>query len=129
MRNVWMIASGLAVVVAIGGVVYYFFPKQPANPATANEIGPQMPSTNPRVLVMPVGNPLLTADKTQFRQWMPAYCGADLFLQSEPQPHKVDVCVNGTVSRVLKATGVALTRADVLDPRVKTHWREVMGAK
>ncbi|WP_255296275.1 hypothetical protein [Xanthomonas citri] len=36
MRNVWMIVSGLAVVVAIGGAVYYFFPEQPAG-KTSND--------------------------------------------------------------------------------------------
>ncbi|MBD4463558.1 hypothetical protein GUG82_02230, partial [Xanthomonas citri pv. citri] len=64
MRNVWMIVSGLAVVVAIGGAVYYFFPKQSA--ATTSNV-PQPPSTDNRVLVVPAGNPLLKADKAQFR--------------------------------------------------------------
>ncbi|MDS0836430.1 hypothetical protein N5945_13780, partial [Xanthomonas citri pv. punicae] len=59
MRNVWMIISGLTVVVAIGGAVYYFFPKQPA--ATTSNM-PQPPSPDSRVLVVPAGNPLLTAD-------------------------------------------------------------------
>ncbi|MGS0621270.1 hypothetical protein NO430_21750 (plasmid) [Xanthomonas oryzae pv. oryzae] len=126
MRNVWMIVSGLAVVVAIGGAVYYFFPKQSA--ATTSNV-PQLPSTDNRVLVVPAGNPLLNADKAQFRQWLPPYCGADIFLQSQPEPHKVDVCVNGTVQRVASATGIKLSRADVLDSRVRAHWREVMGAK
>ncbi|KAF3458076.1 hypothetical protein ACI2T9_23230 [Ralstonia nicotianae] len=128
MRNLyWMLVSGAAVVIAIGGAVYYLFPKQAATNPIPNM--PQAPTTESRVLVVPNGNPLLTADKSQFRQWLPAYCGADIFMQASPEPHKVDVCVNGTISRVAGATGVKLTRADVLDPRVKAHWREVMGAR
>ncbi|MET3148699.1 UNVERIFIED_ORG: hypothetical protein ABIB63_004559 [Xanthomonas axonopodis] len=68
MRNVWMIVSSLAVVVAIGGAVYYFFPKQLA--ATTSNV-PQLPSTDNRVLVVPAGNPLLTADANQFGRWVP----------------------------------------------------------
>ncbi|SAL00314.1 hypothetical protein AWB81_05873 [Caballeronia arationis] len=130
MRNVWMIVSGIATVVAIGGVVYYFFPKQPAEPVVSDPSSvPPLPSTGGRVLVVPAGNPLLSANRSQFQQWFPAYCGADMYIQPEPKSHDVDVCVNGIVSRVADATGVKLTRADVTDPRVKAHWREVMGAK
>lgn len=125
-RLYWMLVSAAAVVIAIGGAVYYFFPKQP----TSNPIsGPQPPAKETHVIVVPNSNPLLTADKSQFRQWLPPYCGADVFMQAEPQPHKVDVCVNGTITRVAGATGVKLTRSDVLDPRVKQHWREVMGVR
>lgn len=129
MRSVWMVVSGFAMAVAIGGVVYYFLPRPPAEPDAGAFSVPPQPSTGNRVLVLPAGNPLLTADKSQFRQWMPPFCGADMFLQVNPQPHKVDVCVNGTISRIAEATGVTLARADVLDPRVKEHWREVMGAQ
>ncbi|CAL8481734.1 conserved protein of unknown function (plasmid) [Caballeronia sp. S22] len=123
----WMLLSGSAVVIAIGGAIYYFFPKQAAsNPIPSVS---QPPATESRVIVVPNGNPLLTADKSQFRQWLPPYCGADVFMQAEPQPHKVDVCVNGTITRVAGATGVKITRSDVLDPRVKQHWREVMGVR
>jgi hypothetical protein len=126
-RLYWMMVSGAAVVIAIGGAVYYFFPKQPAsNPISSVS---QAPATESRVIVVPNGNPLLTADKSQFRQWLPPYCGADIFMQAEAQAHKVDVCVNGTITRVAGATGVRLTRSDVLDPRVKQHWREVMGVR
>lgn len=128
MRNVWMIVSSVAVVVAIGGTVYYFFPKQAAGPATSASNVPQLRSDGGRMLAVPAGNPLLSAHKAQFIQWYPPYCGADMYLQAQPSPHKVDVCVNGIVSRVATATGVKLTRTDVLDPRVKTHWREIMGA-
>jgi hypothetical protein len=123
MRSVWMFISSLAVVIAIGATAYYFFPKQQAIPA-----GP-FPLVDSHLLVLPAGNPLLAADKTQFHRWLPVYCGADMFLESPPQPHAVEVCVNGTISRVFATTGVRLTRADVLDPRVEAHWREVMGRK
>ncbi len=129
MRNFWMIISGAALVVGVSGAVYYFFPKHPVNPDELSTPALQSPQTDSRVLVVPASNPLLTADESQFGEWLPPYCGADIFLQSQPQQHKVDVCVNGTVSRVAAATGVKLARADVLDPRVKARWREVMGAK
>ena len=128
MRNLhWMLVSGAAVVIAIGGAVYYFFPKQPASSPGPNMLQP--PATEPHVLTVPNQNPLLTADKSQFRQLMPPYCGADIFMQANPEPHKIDVCVSGTIARVTSATGVKLTRSDVLDSRVKAHWREVMGVR
>ncbi|BBU33346.1 hypothetical protein IAG25_34790 [Caballeronia sp. EK] len=126
MRNLyWMLISGAIVAVAVGGAVYYLFPRQPSTGAVPNM--QQTPPAEAHVLIVPRENPLLTADKSQFRQLMPPYCGADIFMQANPEPHKVDVCVSGTISRVSSATGVKLTRSDVLDPRVKDHWREVMG--
>ena len=128
MRNLhWMLVSGAATVIAIGGATYYFFPKQSASNPESHTV--QTPATEPHVLTVPSQNPLLTADKSQFRQWLPPYCGADIFMQANPEPHKIDVCVSGTITRVTGATGVKLTRSDVLDSRVKAHWREVMGVR
>jgi len=129
MRSFWMLISSLAVVVAIGGAVYYFFPKQPAELAVMPGDVPQWPLTHGRALVLPIGNPLLTADKEQLQQWYPSYCGGDMYNQFPPKAHLVNICVDGIISRVAMATGVKLTRAEVLDPRVEVHFREVMGAK
>ncbi|MBV6816207.1 hypothetical protein ACE15N_23100 (plasmid) [Xanthomonas campestris pv. passiflorae] len=129
MRNVWMIVSSLAVVVAIGGAVYYFFPKQPA--AITSNV-PQLPSTDNRVLVVPAGNPLLTADANQFGRWVPLYpirCGEIVFDKAEPRAPNFSFCIGEIKKRVTTATGYQLSRDDVLDSRVKVHWHEVMGAK
>ncbi|MEN9140400.1 MULTISPECIES: hypothetical protein [Xanthomonas] len=129
MRNVWMIVSSLAVVVAIGGAVYYFFPKQPA--ATTSNV-PQLPSTDSRVLVVPAGNPLLAADANQFGRWVPLYpirCGEIVFDKADPRAPNFSFCIGEIKKRVTTATGYQLSRDDVLDSRVKVHWHEVMGAK
>ncbi|MBO9757360.1 hypothetical protein [Xanthomonas phaseoli] len=129
MRNVWMIVSSLAVVVAIGGAVYYFFPKQLA--ATTSNV-PQLPSTDNRVLVVPAGNPLLTADANQFGRWVPLYpirCGEIVFDKADPRAPNFSFCIGEIKKRVTTATGYQLSRDDVLDSRVKVHWRDVMGAK
>lgn len=129
MRNVWMIVSSLAVVVAIGGAVYYFFPKQLA--ATTSNV-PQLPSTDNRVLVVPAGNPLLTADANQFGRGGPLYpirCGEIVFDKADPRAPNFSFCIGEIKKRVTTATGYQLSRDDVLDSRVKVHWRDVMGAK
>jgi hypothetical protein len=36
MRNLhWMLVAGVTLVIAIGGAVYYFFPKQPTDQAAS----------------------------------------------------------------------------------------------
>ncbi|SAL75428.1 hypothetical protein AWB67_04759 [Caballeronia terrestris] len=133
MRNVWMIVSGLATVVAIGGAVYYFFPKQPAEPIVSDASNvPQHPSTGSRVLVVPAGNPLLTADAAQFSRWVSLYpirCGEIVFEKADPKAKNYSFCIAEIRRRVATATGQQLSRDDVLDPRVRVHWREVTGAK
>ncbi|MGX8287805.1 hypothetical protein CAI18_23230 (plasmid) [Xanthomonas citri pv. punicae] len=129
MRNVWMIVSGLAVVVAIGGAVYYFFPEQPAGKTSNVQ---QLPSNDGHVLVAPAGNPLLNADANQFGRWVPLYpirCGEIVFDKADPRAPNFSFCIGEIKRRVTTATGYQLSREDVLDYRVKAHWREVMGAK
>ncbi|MEN9119151.1 hypothetical protein [Xanthomonas euvesicatoria] len=132
MRNVWMLVSGLAVVVAIGGAVYYFFPKQPAGQTAAAPNAQLSPSTDSRVLVVPTGSPLLTADANQFGRWVPLYpirCGEIVFDKADPKAPNFSFCIGEIKKRVTTATGYQLSREDVLDSRVKAHWHEVMGAK
>ncbi|KUF27371.1 hypothetical protein, partial [Xanthomonas phaseoli] len=109
--------------------VYYFFPKQLA--ATTSNV-PQLPSTDNRVLVVPAGNPLLTADANQFGRWVPLYpirCGEIVFDKADPRAPNFSFCIGEIKKRVTTATGYQLSRDDVLDSRVKVHWRDVMGAK
>ncbi|MEG4582206.1 hypothetical protein QUA71_21710 [Microcoleus sp. MON1_C5] len=72
-------------------------------------------------------NPLLTATRKQFDRWLPSYCGPDLYLNKNAKPHSVEVCINGTIERIESSTGIVLSKEDVTDTRVKTHWQQIMG--
>lgn len=132
MRNVWIFISGLVVVAAIGGAVYYVFSQQPANLAMPDASVPQMPMADTQVLVVPAGNPLLTADREQFDRWVPLYpirCGEILFEKVDTKAQHFAFCIGEIKRRVARATEKQLSREDVLDPGVKAHWHEVMGGK
>ena len=124
MRN-WMFVSAAAVVVGLGTVVYYIFPSRLISPEL---VVATQSSVVVDAEVIPK-NILLTAEIGEFRQWFPVYCGADMYIEENPKPHKVDVCLNEIISRVQAQTKIKLTRADVLDPAVKAHWRNVMGVR
>ncbi|SAK79337.1 hypothetical protein AWB79_05021 [Caballeronia hypogeia] len=131
MRNLWMIVSGLAVVVAIGGAVYYFFPKQPMNPEVSSA-APLAPPSGSSVLVVPASNPLLTADKAQLEQWVSLYpirCGEIVFEKVDAKSRNFNFCVGEIRRRVTHDTGTAINREEVLDANVRAHWRSVMGSK
>ncbi|RWA36998.1 hypothetical protein [Xylella fastidiosa] len=129
MRNVWMIVSGFVVFVAIGGSVYYFFSKKPVT-TTFNV--QELPSIDNHVLKAPTGNPLLTANIGQFDRWVPLYpiqCGEIVFDRADPNALNFSFCIDQIKKRVALGTGYQLSSDDVLDPRVKAHWHEVMRAK
>lgn len=109
MRSLWMmLVSGLAVIMAAGGTVYYIFPTESGR------------------------NPLLTANVGQFDRWVPFYpirCGEILFERAEPTARHYAYCVDEIRRRVGRATDKKLSREDVLDPQVKSRWREVTGDK
>lgn len=73
-------------------------------------------------------NPLLKASRAEFERWLPPYCGPDLYLGKATKPHTTQVCVHGTITRVLNSTGIQLMESDVKDPRVAERWRKTMGA-
>jgi hypothetical protein len=132
MRSSWMLISSLAAVVAIGGAVYFFFPKTPANPAAANAVASQLPSTGGQRLIVPAGNPLLTADTSEFGRWVPLYpirCGEIVFETADPKVPNFSFCISEIKKRVADSTGYQLSRGDVLDQRVKAHWHQVLLAK
>lgn len=133
MRNVWMLISGLAMVVAIGGSVYYFFPKQsPVNPAEPSSIVQLAPLTDSPVLVVPVGNPLLTGSRDQLERWVSLYpirCGEIVFEKIDVKSWNFNFCIGEIRRRVLHNTGTSISRDDVLDTNVAAHWRKVMVAK
>lgn len=108
MRSLWMLVSGLAVLTAAGTAIYFI-----------------IPAGSDR-------NPLLTANIGQFDRWVPLYptrCGEILFDKTDPDARRFVFCVDEVRRRVGRATGKQLNREDVLDPRVKERWREVIGKK
>ena len=72
-------------------------------------------------------NPLMEASRSEFDRWLPPYCGPDLYLSKGAKAHSIDVCVEGTIQRVKTATGIQLSRADVLNPTVRDRWKSTMG--
>ncbi len=133
MRNFWIFVSKLGMIVAVGGSIYYFSPHRqigvgPTTSPTAQELAAPID----HVVVTPGANPLLTANAAQFDRWFPSYpmpCGAILFEDPKRKQGKVDFCVQEIVKRVGMTTGIQIARADVLDPSVQAHWRDVMGRK
>lgn len=78
----------------------------------------------------PNRNPLLTANIGQLDRWVPLYpvrCGDILFDKPDPTSHNFGWCIDEIRKRAGRATDKQLSREDVLDARVKQHWREVMG--
>ncbi|WP_250479843.1 MULTISPECIES: hypothetical protein [unclassified Caballeronia] len=128
----WMLVSGAAVVIAIGGTAYYFFQK-PTDDQTAklrNEA--QSPSADSRIIAFVAGNPLLTADTNQFGRWVPSYpirCGEVVFQKASSKASNFGFCIAEIRKRVTTATDYQLSREEVLDSRVAARWREVTGAK
>lgn len=119
MRN-WIVISALGMAVAVGGLVYYFFPKLP------NE----QQEFAPNILVQPEQknvNPLLTATNIQFGYWFPTHCQAELYLQPTESEHTKNVCVFQIKKRVEESTGFQLTTKDIFDPAVLKHWKTVKG--
>ncbi|GJH13558.1 hypothetical protein CBA19CS11_31990 [Caballeronia novacaledonica] len=128
----WILVSGAAVVIAIGGAVYYFFPAPPADQTSNRSNQTQAPSQDSRMLVIPAGNPLLTADANQFGRWVPSYpirCGEIVFQKATSKVPNYSFCVSEIRKRVTTATGYQLSRDEVIDSRVAAHWREMTGAK
>lgn len=129
MHKVWIFVFGLAIVVVIGGAAYFL--KLPAPPEIPNSAVPQIPPAETQVLVVPDGNPLLTADARQFSMWVPSYpirCGKIVFENADLKDRNFSFCVGEIKKRIATGTGHQLGRDDVLDPRVKGHWRDVMGS-
>jgi hypothetical protein len=132
MRNVWMVGSNLAIVVAICALVYYGFPERPATPAVTASGLPKRQVADGHGLVALADNPLLIANKGQLDRWVPSYpirCGEILFEKSDPKARHFKFCADEIRRRVSRATEHKLGREEVLDPRVRAHWREVMGGQ
>ena len=129
MRNVWIIISGLAVGVAIGWSVYYFFLKQSdtSNVSLLSSLENYVP-------VLANENPLLTANVGQLDKWIPFYpiqCGEIVFEKADPKDKELyfSFCIGEIKSRVALETGHQLSNDEILNPRVKAHWHEVMESK
>lgn len=130
MHKIWILVSGLAIVVVIGGAAYFLeMPTTHEMPKTA---APQRPADDTPILSVPSANPLLTADARQLRMWVPSYpirCGEIVFENADQKDQNFSFCVGEITKRVATVTGLPLGSGDVLDSRVKAHWHEVMGAQ
>lgn len=129
MRNLWMILSGTALVIGLGGLVYYVFPKRVSTESLLSNVMPAATTSERSVLVLPAQNPLLTATKQQFERWVPSYplrCGAILFGEAPHRAPDLPFCLHEIAKRVMEATGVQLTEDEIRNAQVKTHWSELM---
>lgn len=102
MRNIWIIIASFAAVIVVCGGAYY---------------------------LLQARNPLLIASAGQFHMWVPTYprrCGDIVFVKADSKDRHYWMCVNEIRQRVAVYGKQDISREDVLDPRVKVHWREVM---
>lgn len=123
-----VIVGGIGVTLAVIRTAYYYIPWGSENepPAVVETLPPQVQQPPEQRFEYP-RNPLLVATRDQFVEWMPPYCGADLFSPgSEIRQVRRNVCITGTIERVESATGRRITPQDVMDPAVRQHWRSVV---
>lgn len=125
MRSIWIFLSSVAVVVAIGGTFYHFVPWSgtDAEPAVGET---RLPSVEPQVVVIPGSNPLLAATEQQLDMWIPLYpiaCGEIVFGVADDRARHFSFCIREIRNRVAFYANLALSDDDVLDPRVRAHWR------
>ncbi len=129
MRNLWIYISSLAVVAVVGGAVYDFLSKSQTYVGFQNFSVAQITQVAPSVLVVPAGNPLLTANFGQFERWVPRYpirCGEIVFEKADPKVQHYYFCLSEIQRRVATHTQRDIRRSDVLDPRVRARWHQVM---
>ncbi len=129
MRNVWIYISSLAVVVAVGGAVYYFSSMSQTYVGWPNFSVPQISQVAPSVRAVPAGNPLLTANFGQFERWVPRYpirCGEIVFERADPKVQNYYFCLSEIKRRVATHAQRDIRLSDVLDPRVRARWQQVM---
>lgn len=125
MRSIWIYLSSAAVLIVIGGTFYHFIPTPSLDLALpSSEL--QVPLAEPRVLVLPAGNPLLTADALRLDMWIPSYpipCGEIVLGAGDARARNFSFCLGEIRNRVARHTRQKLSDEDVLDPRVRAHWR------
>ena len=128
MHKVWILISGLAIVVLIGGTAYFL--KLPVNPDMPQTAALQLPAGNTPWPAVPDANPLLTADARQWSLWVPVYpipCGEIVFKNVDTKNQQFEFCVDEIRRRVASWTGRPLRRDEVLDTRAKAQWIRMMG--
>jgi len=129
MRNLWYFVSGAIVVIGLGSVVYFVFPKSELPTTPTVELSNAQPSSHPDAVPLPASNPLLNATRKEFDRWLPSYplrCGAILFEGAAHRPPDPAFCLREVTKRVAGSTGIQLSESEVLDPRVKARWTIVM---
>lgn len=126
MRSIWIFLSSVAVVIAVGGSYYHFIPRPDVDPALPNSSAPPAMPAEPQLMVLPPGNPLLAANALQLDMWIPSYpipCGEIVFGAADARARNFAFCLGEIRSRVAKYAKQELSDQDVLDPRVRAHWR------
>lgn len=132
MRSVWIFLSSVAVVIAVGGIYYQFLPRPDVDLVLPNGGAPPAMRSEPQVTVLPPGNPLLAADALQLDMWIPSYpipCGEIVFGAAYNRARNFAFCLGEIRSRVAKYAKQELSDQDVLDPRVRAHWRATARGK
>jgi len=126
MRSIWIFLSSVAAIVAIGGTVYHFIPRPQTESTLPGNSELQALSGGRGVLVVPDGNPLLVASELQLGMWIPKYpipCGEIVFGAGDDPDGHFSFCVRQIRSRVAFYANLELSEDNVLDPRVRAHWR------
>lgn len=123
MRNVGI----FTVVIAVAVISVVIYQMQPAEPVVEQPPAPTQPAP---VTPAKEANPLTVATYGQFRMWVtrfPIPCNEIVYAKPEPEHIHYDFCIGIIIDRVAEETNVKLTKADVLDPKAKARWAEVMG--
>lgn len=125
MRSIWIFLSSVAAMVVIGGTGY-LISRPEADLAMPGNSELQALSGGRSALVAPSGNPLLAASELQLDMWIPKYpipCGEIVFAAADDPDGHFSFCVRAIRSRVAFYANLELSENNVLDPRVRAHWR------
>jgi len=125
MRSIWIFLSSVAAIVAIGGTAH-LISRPEAELALSGNSELRAMSPERRIPVAPAGNPLLAASELQLDMWIPIYpipCGEIVFGAADERARHFSFCVREIRNRVFFHSNLELSDEDVLDPRVRAHWR------
>ncbi|SEB26328.1 hypothetical protein [Variovorax sp. YR216] len=83
--------------------------------------------------IAPPANPLLTANRAEMLRLVPNFfepCGAIVFEDAKTSsPHAKEGCVDQIKTSVWNQSQIRLNDDDVLDPRVRARWLQVVRGK
>ena len=123
MRN-WILIIVALVMVGSGVTVLVMHQNTVSLPAE------QTPALTPSASAQPSGNPLLTATKGQLDKWLLLDCAAQLYLANEfTDEASKRRCIPSVIAEVESDVNIKLTTAQVVDPAVKAHVRQIYGVR